>query len=247
MPRDKRLFMTFPIDFDEHPKVAPLSDAAFRTFVEMNAYSRRNDLDGVIPARAARRRWPARALKELTLSHPDRPLVVHRDDAYVLRSYGDHQQTREERERISEMNREKGKKGGRPRKADGFSSAKPAVSRQSNPGNPESRVQSLEGLSTHVSESQSLLERAREMTDSMSSVVKGMASRAGITDMAALIVAVHEHTGCVLEPAHVVALTNELVDRAKGAVKHPQRYVVSCLTQSPAEIEKHIYEARWAA
>lgn len=30
MPRDARLYMTFPIDFHRHPKIARLSDAAFR-------------------------------------------------------------------------------------------------------------------------------------------------------------------------------------------------------------------------
>lgn len=248
MPRDKRLFMTFPIDFDEHPKVAPLSDAAFRAFVEMNGYSRRHDLDGVIPAGVARKRWVSRALKELTTSHPERPLVIDKGDSYVLRDYAEHQETRESVAARRARNRENGTKGGRPpRNRTETQSVTESVSGSAPERKAESRVQSPEGLTTHVSESQSLQDRARAMTDSMSSVVKGMASRAGITDLASLIVSIHEHTGCVVEAAHAVALTNELVGRAKGEVKHPQRYVVSCLAQSPGEIEKHIYESGWAA
>lgn len=38
MPRDRRLYMTVPIDFWQHPKIAPLSDAAFRLWMRSVAW-----------------------------------------------------------------------------------------------------------------------------------------------------------------------------------------------------------------
>jgi hypothetical protein len=93
MPRDARLYMTFPIDFDEHPKIEGLSDSAFRAFVAMNGYSRRQGLDGVIPAATARRRWKPKALAELVASHPERPVVLLDGENYVIRDYAEHQLT----------------------------------------------------------------------------------------------------------------------------------------------------------
>lgn len=103
MPRDSRLYMTFPNDFWTHHKVAPLSDASFRAFVEMNGYSRMNDLDGVIPGRFAEFRWGA-AVAELVASDVTKPLVL-RDgeaDTYVIRDYAEHQQTTADRKAKSE-------------------------------------------------------------------------------------------------------------------------------------------------
>lgn len=111
MPRDRRLYMTFPIDFYEHPKVAPLSDAAFRAFVEMNGYSRRHELDGRIPVKAARLKWKARALAELVDSHPERPLVVLDGDDYVIRDYKEHQFTADDLEALREKRSQAGAKG----------------------------------------------------------------------------------------------------------------------------------------
>lgn len=250
MPKDPRLFMTFPIDMHRHPKVQRLDPAVRWTFFEMNGEARIADNDGRFAKDDAEFMWPVEHLAALVASHPTRPLVKIETDAYVIRDYAEHQHTRADRESLSSKRAEAGKKGAEARwGANGNSMA----SAKREHGKPRQRLAESESesesedLSTHVLESQSLDTRAREMTDSMSTVVKGMASRAGITDMAGLIVAIHEHTRCVIEPAHAVALTNDLVDRAKGEVKSPQRYVVSCLRQSPGEIEQHIYESRWAA
>lgn len=113
MPRDPRLYMTFPIDFDEHPKVEPLSDAAFRTFVAMNGYSRRQKLDGRIPAVVARKRWRVRTLTELVNSDPVRPLVLIDGDAYVIRDYAEHQFTTSDEAELHERKARAGSAGGR--------------------------------------------------------------------------------------------------------------------------------------
>ncbi len=116
MPKDQRLYMTFPNDFHRHPKVSRLSDAEFRAFVEMNGEARIADNDGVFLAEEAAFLWPQPVIDALTKSHPTRPLVLCEGGNYVIRDYAQHQQTREERARLAEKNRLNGSKGGRPRK-----------------------------------------------------------------------------------------------------------------------------------
>ena len=113
MPEDKRLWMTFPIDFWMHPKFDTASDAAIRTFVEMNGYSRMQDLDGRIPLPIAKKRWKPKALEELQHNHPARPTLTIVDDHYVIRDYAKHQQTRAAREAAAEVSRANGRLGGR--------------------------------------------------------------------------------------------------------------------------------------
>lgn len=130
MPRDQRLYMTFPNDFHRHPKVSRLSDAEFRAFVEMNGEARIADNDGVFPAEEAAFLWPQAVIDALVASHPTRPLVLREGTQYVIRDYAEHQQTREERARLAEKNRVNGSKGGRPRK-------NPTETQSDTTGNPE--------------------------------------------------------------------------------------------------------------
>ena len=116
MPRDKRLYMTFPNDFPNHPKIMLLSDAAFRCFVEMNGYSRVQDLDGRIPVVIANHLWKQKPLVELMNNHPERPSLSIEGADYVIRDYAEHQQTRAQRQQVAEKNAANGAKGGRPKK-----------------------------------------------------------------------------------------------------------------------------------
>lgn len=100
MPRDSRLYMTFPIDFWTHEKVAPLSDAAFRAFVEMNGHSRMQLTDGVIAERFAEHRWGRDVLNELVESDEERPLVLHHGKSYVIRDFAEHQFTNADIEKM---------------------------------------------------------------------------------------------------------------------------------------------------
>ncbi|GAA1148074.1 hypothetical protein GCM10009651_36000 [Microbacterium natoriense] len=102
MPRDKRLYMTFPIDFWTHPKVVRLSDAAFRAFVESNGHSRMIESDGRIEAEDAEFMWKPDVLAELLKSHPTRPLMLRVGDEYVLRDYAEHQFTKADRDALTE-------------------------------------------------------------------------------------------------------------------------------------------------
>ena len=117
MAKDKRLYMTFPNDFWMHPKIAPLSVDAKWAFVEMNGYSRMQDLDGRIPAVMMHRMWAAEVVAELVGSHADRPLMFHDSaaDVYVIRDYAAHQQTTTDREEMSSKRSESGKLGANKR------------------------------------------------------------------------------------------------------------------------------------
>lgn len=113
MPRDQRLYMTFPIDFWMHPKIEPLSDAAFRVFVEMNGYSRMQLLDGRIPRTYADRKWRKRAISELCANHPERPSLSVDGDDYVIWNYAEHQSTAADIEGLRAKRAAAGAKGGR--------------------------------------------------------------------------------------------------------------------------------------
>lgn len=128
MPKDARLYMTFPIDFPDHPKVRPLTDAAFRTFVEMNAYSRRLGLDGVIPVPVAHSMWKKVSLSRLVASHPVKPLVRLVDDNYVMPDYAEHQMTTSDVEALRKKRAEAGARGGKSKAQAKQEGSKPLAS-----------------------------------------------------------------------------------------------------------------------
>lgn len=116
MPKDPRLYMTFPIDAHRHPKLMRLDVAVRWTFFEMNGEARIADNDGVFDATEAEFLWPKEHLDALVSSHPTRPLILREGDLYVIREFDQHQYTRAEREAASIRNTENGRKGGRPPK-----------------------------------------------------------------------------------------------------------------------------------
>lgn len=125
MPKDQRLYMTFPNDFHRHPKVTRLPVEVRWTFLEMNGEARIADNDGIFTAEDAEFLWPADHLTALVGSHPTRPLLMHVGDTYVIREYAEHQQTRAEREELSRKRSEAGRQGGL---AKGQASAKQVLS-----------------------------------------------------------------------------------------------------------------------
>jgi hypothetical protein len=97
--------------FPDHPKVAGLSDRAFRLHVSGICYSNRHLTDGLVPASVLPRLMggpPGRALEELT----DRGMwipVLGSAEAYSIHDYLDWNRSREqvlsERERRSKAGR----------------------------------------------------------------------------------------------------------------------------------------------
>lgn len=62
---DHRTFVRLDHGYDEHPKVMPLSDAAFRAHIEAICWNSRQEKDGCIPASLARKKWKPRVIAEL--------------------------------------------------------------------------------------------------------------------------------------------------------------------------------------
>ena len=112
MSRRTGLFARLSLDYADHPKIAGLSDAAFRTHVEMILYSRRYLTDGHIAKQIAKR-WPSNALAELTTNDVDNPSLRQEEDgSYTLHGFEEMQETREEVQVKRGKRAEAGRKGG---------------------------------------------------------------------------------------------------------------------------------------
>lgn len=239
MPRDQRLYMTFPIDFDEHPKIVPLSDAAFRTFVAMNGYSRRNDLDGKIPVKTARSKWKPRALAELVDSHPERPLVRLDGDMYVIRDYAEHQFTTNDLEDLHAKRAAAGAKGGAAKAAARAkqNAGKPLASAMANGQQtdgkplPEIRDQGSMTDITYVPEVSHEGDVVAELTDRE----KSQARVAGITNLAAVHAALVRCCG-PMTGSSAVTLAKAICARSKRPVTRVDGYVMTAIQKSPDDV-----------
>lgn len=111
MAKDERLYGRFTLDFADSPKIAPLSDLAFRTLVEMTLHSRRMLSDGFVDERIAKKKWKTRALAELLSNDPVKPSLIEISGGFLIHDFGEHQQTRAD----IEKKREAGRAGGKAR------------------------------------------------------------------------------------------------------------------------------------
>jgi hypothetical protein len=120
---DDRTYIKLHDGFDEHPKVAGLSDKAFRTYIEALCYCARNLTDGRISFAVARKLAPPRVWAVLTAVR----LVDAHDDHYSLHDYLEHQRSAEQVRQLKEARREAGKRGGNA-KASALASARGVAS-----------------------------------------------------------------------------------------------------------------------
>lgn len=244
MPLDPRLYMTFPNDFWLHPKIAPLSDAAFRAFVEINGYSRMQDLDGRVPIAAARKHWKVRALNELVANHPERPSLTVDGDDYVIWNYEQHQETRASRARRSETGRANGAKGGRPRKVNPtetqlVSADKPDPNQSQSP---ESETTDTNHLRPVPHEPDASAEQTDQEVIRESAVSTGIRSMARIRRaLAPLIGDAHD--------AVLIDTTRAVLELATGRVRSVEAYLETACINSPDEIREAYgrVSADWAA
>jgi len=91
--KDRRLYARFDIGMDEHPKVALLSDAAFRALIESTMYARRQLTDGFLDGRIVGKKWGADVAEELTHNDPDKPSWSKVTGGYQIHDFGEHQTT----------------------------------------------------------------------------------------------------------------------------------------------------------
>lgn len=94
---------------------------------------------------------------------------------------------------------------------------------------------------TYVNESQSLDNRARN-DDELSTTQQGMAARAGL-EVDRLQQKVFDQLGIRLTLTSTLTVGLWLLDKPKKAPDYPTRYVIGCVTRSPAEVEQYIHEA----
>ena len=116
---DKRLFAPFPIEMDEHPKIAPLSDAAFRALFEGTFYSRRMLSDGFLDERIVLKRWGQAVADELSSNDRERPSWVPVEGGWMIHDFGKHHPMRADiegrRADVSAKRAEAGKRGNESR------------------------------------------------------------------------------------------------------------------------------------
>lgn len=118
MPRDKRLYAQFTLNYLDSHKIAILSDAAIVTHIRMVLWSRRELTDGHIkgPMALVLAKGKRRVLEELLTNDPERPSLVKVGDDYIVHDFGEHQMTNETIAERSAIYKQNGTKGGRPAK-----------------------------------------------------------------------------------------------------------------------------------
>lgn len=112
MPKDQRLYGKFTLDFADHPKIAILSDTAFRCLVEATLWSRKQERDGLLPRRYAVAKWSLDVLQELCCNDDTKPSLIERDEGWYVHDFAEHQETKADIEARRERNRAAGQKGG---------------------------------------------------------------------------------------------------------------------------------------
>ncbi|KUG58960.1 hypothetical protein [Nesterenkonia jeotgali] len=120
MAKRTDLFIRLSLDYANHPKIASLSDAAFRAHVEMILYSRKYETDGILKNRVVNRvgsGWDAEVVAELLTNDDAAPSLLQLDNGdYELHGFSDMQETKAEIAARRAINAQNGKRGGRPRK-----------------------------------------------------------------------------------------------------------------------------------
>lgn len=241
MPRDSRLYMTFPIELPEHPKIKPLSDAAFRVFIEINAYSRRLGLDGRVPVAAARATWKSKALAELIANHPERPTLSLEDDVYVIHNYADHQLTNADIEDLRKKRAEAGQKGGKA-----AALARANAEQTSSAGVPESESESESGLSptqdTHIR-----LVTETGLTDDRTPVDNSAHwAEFGITDIGQIRRAIVTAIGHAVTEPEAGRIVGWIMAKAEQSGTKPdsmQAYLLGAIRKSWSEVQQYYHEA----
>ncbi|URM86521.1 hypothetical protein PBI_HILLTOPFARM_80 [Mycobacterium phage Hilltopfarm] len=112
MAKDSRLYGKFTLDFPRHPKIAILSDAAFRCLVEATLYSRDQLSDGLLARRYAIATWGLDVLTELCNNDDENPSLIEVEKGWLIHDYAEHQDTKADVEARRERNKAAGQKGG---------------------------------------------------------------------------------------------------------------------------------------
>ncbi|WRS30574.1 hypothetical protein U6G28_02490 [Actinomycetaceae bacterium MB13-C1-2] len=106
------LFAKIDLDLPDHPKVMPLSDAAFRAYVESILWSRKHLTDGFLASRYVSARWSLEVARELVGSDDEKPLWMEVDGGYQIHDFEGHNDTKAQVEARQEHAKRAGQAGG---------------------------------------------------------------------------------------------------------------------------------------
>ena len=113
--KDDRPGILVAHEMPDHPKIAPLSDAAFRLLIRAWAYCSRLETNGRIPDAVWRTMGTPKARNELTappIVQPDAsPLIIQRNAYVECHDYLSHQRSSGEIEAVRGSRSEAGEKG----------------------------------------------------------------------------------------------------------------------------------------
>ncbi len=128
MPRDPRTYITVHDGMPEHPKIEPLSDAAFRLLVTTWCWCSRQQTDGHVPAAVWARRGTTRTRGELMAVG----LVEAVPNGVTVHDYTEHQRTADEIAELRAKRAEAGKRGGLAKAAGKQAPSKPLANAMAN-------------------------------------------------------------------------------------------------------------------
>ena len=89
MAKDRRYYAKFTLDFPSHPKILPLSDAAFRTLIEATIWSCEHKTDGWLPHALALARWLLASMQELSTNDPQNPSLIASEAGWLIRDFAE--------------------------------------------------------------------------------------------------------------------------------------------------------------
>ena len=117
--RDQRPGILLAHEMPDHPKIAPLSDAAFRLIVTAWAYCSRLETNGIIPDQVWRKMGTTKARRELMepplILPKASPLVIQHEGYVECHDYLLHQRSSREIGAVREARAESGEKGAHKR------------------------------------------------------------------------------------------------------------------------------------
>lgn len=229
--KDDRLFLQLALDFDDNPKIRPLSDKAFRTLLQLLLYSAKAGTDGRIDPGLFRTFGTPKARKELLENHPTRPSVIERDGAFWLHHFERHNRTVEEIEALSKKRASAGAKGGKAK-----ANAKQPPEQRPGQSTPESRVQIPDHISDQDSSSSvQSVDAGEGWTDDE---VNAQAIRSfgylNLEDFPRVRSEIAKATGRIPTPLQVTQIAQTILARG-GAKRSPTGYVLASIRTDWAE------------
>lgn len=234
--KDDRLFVQLALDFDDNPKIRPLSDKAFRTLVQLLLYSAKAGTDGRIDPALFRTFGTPKARTELLTNHPTRPSVSERDGAFWLHHFERHNRTVAEIEELSKKRAEAGSKGGQA-KASGKQEAKQVLQQNAGsvpPRSPDPQITDIRS-DQDSSSSVQLVDANRYGTeDELNAQAIRSFGYLELEDFPRVRSEIAKATGRIPTPLQVTQIAQTILARG-GAKRSPTGYVLASIRADWAE------------